>query len=246
LAPSGTTRGESIAGGAAGVVVIGEQGEPNDRPVVLHSMDGFTWTTAALGADFDQAHLSSAAAFDDGFIVIGSDEVTRIDTLFWTSQPAAWYSPDGLVWTRADVEAEVVPRGELTNVHVGAEGMTADGLGAPGVGDGQAACWASADGLTWRVAGPRVEQGIGRAIIGSDGTRIVAIATDPETLALIGWVSTDGVGWTPLTMSGAAASVQEWFDPYMSGVLVGPDGVILKSGGGYAIPTQYWFAAALN
>jgi hypothetical protein len=82
--------------------------------------------------------------------------------------------------------------------------------------------------------------------MGSDGTRIVAIATDPDTLALVGWVSTDGVGWTPLTMGGAAASVQEWFDPYMSGLWVGPDSVHVQFGGGYAIPRQHWFAFAMD
>jgi hypothetical protein len=243
---------EMVASGPAGIVVVGSRQDGQTPggypPVILHSIDGQVWQSVALGAQFDDAYLDSLAAFEGGFVVVGGvGEASRFSETGFIQgvrRPAAWFSSDGLSWTAADVEGVEVAGGGLTHVLAGADGLTADGSGAAGVVEGPAR-WASRDGRTWRVSGPIGWESIGdSAVLASDGTRLVALTADRVGGTLVGWVSADGLEWSPLAMTGATTSVEQWFSSYFSRLWVGPDGVITGGGGDFYNPTQYWYGAA--
>jgi hypothetical protein len=199
-----------VAGGSAGVVVIGIGDD--DTPVIVHSADARTWDRLSLPAAFDRAVLRDVAAHAGGFVIVGS--VGEPDPR-WphpvrpiaVGRPAAWESPDGVTWRAADVEGTEFAGGRLQHVGVGAEGLFALGIATPDEAAGKEppAGWASSDGRTWRVVGQGAARPFGWGVE-SDGTHLVTFADGPGGTAY--WASTDGVTWTQLT-----AGRPLWIDP---------------------------------
>jgi hypothetical protein len=202
------TRLVAVAGGSAGIVVIGL----GDAPVIVHSADARTWDRLSLPAAFDRAVLRDVTAHAGGFVVVGSvgepdpgwPRPIRPTTI---GRPAAWESADGVTWQAADVEGTEFPGGMLQHVGAGAEGLFALGFATPeeAAGKEPPAGWASSDGRTWRLVGYGAARSFGWRVE-SDGTHLVTFADGLGGTAY--WASTDGVTWTPLT-----ADHPLWVDP---------------------------------
>jgi hypothetical protein len=243
-----TTGLVDVASGPDGLVAVGNS-FADDRlvPVLLHSTDGRSWSEVGPPADSPSALLNAVVTFGDGFVLVGAvDAGPRIDT----ATPAAWFSTDGITWTRAtvNVDAATFPDGAVGSGEMG--GVTAGGGGLIGwfgqraiaVGGPRfSAMWTSADGVTWDQRDlPQVPSDGGAALdyrfVGGDGKRIVALgpglslASDPQQWRGLseGWASTDGVDWTALNMSRV-------LDDWLERMWVVPDGVI------YAGLESFWF-----
>jgi hypothetical protein len=240
-----------VASTADGVVVLGMDG--NLAPVVLHSTDGRHWSRLGLPASFDHAVPTRITAYPGGFVITGRvgdpDGMSASGQLVYgLARPAAWWSADGVTWQAADVEGTVVHGGELSQVAVGAGGLYAVGVdtepGQPG-NRGPQSGWASADGKTWRQAGQVAQNAPPDAGLAGDGTHLVLLGQDPDTIGpvLAAWASTDGTTWTRLAFTGATATLPTTRDVfgYGRGLWVAPNGIVVLAG----TPTQEaWYATA--
>jgi hypothetical protein len=243
-----------VASGRAGLVAIGNSyGDGALAPVLLHSTDGRSWRESALPNDSPSALLFEVDAFGDGYVLVGTVAVgPRVET----ATPAAWYSADGVSWTRATVgvDTTLYPNGiegigDFAAIAAGSDGLIgwrgnrAIAVGAPRT----SIAWQSLDGRTWtpveEIDGIAGETALGGPspydyVVG-DGRRIVALgprpslAQDPAdwTGLVDGWVSTDGVTWTALELSGP---VRDFFE----GMWIVPEGVV------YAGQESFWFGVA--
>ena len=233
----------AVAAGPTEMVAIGNTfGTDEMVPVVLRSTDGSTWTEVSLPPDSPSALLHDVAAFAGGYALVGSVNVgSQADT----ATPAAWFSPDGVTWTRStvNVDEELYPAGiegigDFVRVEPGADGL----LGWYGYremvigGPTRWQEWSSADGQTWVPLDQRAADPNRFAGVVGDGVRMVAVPNTwhPDTGQSSpidrAWVSTDGVTWSPLTWPALS-------DP-SEGIWVVPDGVI------YAGQQSFWFGAA--
>jgi hypothetical protein len=227
-----------VASGPDGLVAIGNSfGDDAMAPIILHSTDGETWTSIALPAGSDSALLNAVVEHDGRFVISGATGVWIDDA---TAIAAAWFSDDGLTWTRATVDdgGMAFPGigTEFGPLHAGSEGLLACrgnrqmSAGGPRFGAG----WLSRDGESWSPA-PR---GCSVLQTASDGTRIVSLG--PERMApppwpgiTMAWTSTDGDAWQTMTLSSTLTDVVERF-------WVVPDGVI------YAGEQSFWFGTAIG
>ena len=157
----------SMSSGPKGLVAFGLRFPATgveSKNVVLHSADGISWSSA----DFpDQNGGSSGVlvqqviATPNGFVAVGSaDQAPGSGAAVGG---AAWYSPDGLTWTRATTPAGST---ELTRyAAAGSTGMVATSNGL----------WVSADGKTWQTADTSPFTN-GSSWITGDGDQILVIS----------------------------------------------------------------------
>jgi hypothetical protein len=129
--------------------------------VVLHSLDGATWTRETLPVSV-RAIPMDAIRYSGGFIIVGRDGQPDLFTEVCESscpppgvgRPAAWVSKDGLHWSEASVEGDAVAGGALSRV-------VADGAGLLAVGirttadyyAGKLTSWSSTAAQSWSIAG---------------------------------------------------------------------------------------------
>ena len=226
-----------VASTADGVVVLGMDG--NHAPVVLHSTDGRHWSQVSLPASFDRAVPTRLTAYPGGFVIVVHE----------LARPAAWWSADGLAWQAADVQGTVVHGGELSQIAVGAGGLYVVGVdtepGQPG-NRGPQSDWVSADGKTWRQAGQMAKNVPPDAGLAGDGTHLVLLGQDPDTIGpvLAAWASTDGTTWTRLAFTGATATLPSTRDVfgYGRGLWVAPGGIVVLAG--TPMSQEAWYATA--
>jgi hypothetical protein len=248
----------AVAGGPRGVVAVGA--DQHDAPVIVQGADGSSWQQPSLGSIFDHANFRDIVAYGGGFAIVGRDgepdPASGMGPL-GVGKPAAWISPDGLAWSAAQVEGTAVVGGQLMRVAAGANGLFAVGIAVsngnlpaivvPTVG------WASADGLTWRIARVDVDQPDG-FLLASDGTRMVILrewafdAPQPDGRMVnepVAWASTDGLNWTRVGYQGHAYWYPPDATPDIGGIgqiWVVPDGVIAGSSG--PVRQSFSFATA--
>jgi hypothetical protein len=228
-----------VVSGSGGLVAIGNSfGDEAMAPIILHSIDGLSWTSAELPSGSQSALLNAVAAHGDRFVITGA---TGVWTDPATATAAAWYSDDGVTWVEATVEPSDI--GLETAAEFGPLWAAEDGLftcrgnremGAGGwrYMDG----WLSNDGTSWRYS-PQPGPHPGCDWSASDGIRIVSLGPrdHPAPMPWPGVTgassSTDGVEWQPLELSSTITDRLERF-------WVVPEGVI------YAGEQSFWFGTA--
>ena len=120
---------------------------------VWTSIDGTTWDRvphdpSIFGGDGDlELTMWDVVADTSGFVAVGGERQSG------AMHPALWTSPDGLSWTRVELDSATADyAGRFGNVAVGGEGLVATGPGTFG-GFGQVTVWTSVDGAAWdRIA----------------------------------------------------------------------------------------------
>jgi hypothetical protein len=229
-----------VASGPEGLVAVGNSfGSDELIPVIMHSTDGRDWSRVVLPPDSPSVLVGEVVAFGHGFVLVGAiDAGPRVDGV----TPAAWFSVDGMTWTRAavNVDGELFPGGAGGMGEMGAVTAAGDGLigwwgqrvmsaGGPRF----TAAWASSDGRTWEPRDLNAVPSLRHAYVAGDGTRIVALGPAPNPAPAWGgisqvWASLDGVAWSEL-------GVEDTVDDFVERVWVVPDGVI------YAGIQSFWF-----
>jgi hypothetical protein len=135
LAPFNRVAIVSIAAGPRGLAASGLRvpitGEP--QSFAFHSADGAAWSSALFPDVLPQEVIATSSGFVAG--VIGDIAAGNVAT--------AWYSADGLSWTRATTPVTGSTQG-LGYAAAGARGVVAASYDHP--------LWVSADGATWQTA----------------------------------------------------------------------------------------------
>jgi hypothetical protein len=183
---------------------------------VHYSPDGRSWQPAEYPADtFTDASIRTVIPYQSGFLAVGS-------TMHLYDDPhvaaAAWLSPDGRSWQKADL-------GTSADVGVWMTVCEGDGLFAGGMeqvasagnrlfalgseihierkcrATPSAASWVSDDGLTWKRTNtpprdPWSEAGI------AGGTEFVLLTTAATQRQQL-WFSPSGADWTQASVEGA-------------------------------------------
>ncbi len=145
-----------------------------------------------LGGPGDQRMLAVAA----GASLSREERVVAVGQA--DGRPAAWWSPDGRAWQRADLDPGQF--GEAAAFADVAADPVSGGWVAVGAEEGRAAAWASLDGVTWERA--EVDRGPAMTTVGASRYGLIAFGTgstgDPgrdggeETVA---WQSLSGRQW---------------------------------------------------
>jgi hypothetical protein len=230
-----------VASGSDGLVAIGNSfGDDAMAPIILHSSDGATWTPAELPSGSESALLNSVVAHAGRFVITGA---TGVWTEPATAMTAAWYSDDGLTWSRATIgpdEFGLTAGAEFGPLWAAEDGLlTCRGNREMAAGGWRYMdAWMSPDGATWQHS-PQSGPHAACDWSASDGTRIVSFgprdhaSPAPWTGVTVASVSTDGVTWQPLELSSTLTDRLERF-------WVVPDGVI------YAGEQSFWFGTAIE
>lgn len=151
-----------------------------DHPIGNVVPTGLSMTTVAYG--------------QGRFVALGFDTTTT------AMNPVAWFSDDGLAWTRVSAASGPRPGAGDTSVSgvvALAGGFVGVGVDSSGRGSPTTVVWTSADGATWNsVNGTFPGNGDGVvADLGVVAGSIVAIGFSPEAGTPAAWVSDDGVVW---------------------------------------------------
>ena len=210
----------AIAAGPDGYVMVGHAialsptGATEAHATAWASPDGVTWTRAADSEDLDVGPcvdtgedpscggMLGVSATATGFVAVGEALTSMAPR---QTQPAAWTSPDGLRWTRADVGLDFFANsvnigGSLSGIAIGGPGLVAVGTmcspdcrGSRASGLGAT----SIDGSTWRLT--RIGQAPALSHVTSAGGPLFALGvTDPGAgppTYLELWRSDDGLWW---------------------------------------------------
>lgn len=188
-----------------GVVDTPAEGEFYLVPVIFRSTDGVEWVEVLRGDRVvpgeQNAGINALAIGDDGLVVaVGAAANSE-----GAPVAAVWTSLDGIVWTRADLDAPAfageTPGGTvMLDVAWGLSGFVAVGTD----GGSEAAAWQSDDGLTWdRVEPPADDPFAGSGTIAAvtaledgflaAGPHGFADRSGTQTIQL--WTSPDGRVW---------------------------------------------------
>jgi hypothetical protein len=200
---SGVEELVAMAAGPGGIVVIGQPTNTFES-IVAFSPNGREWTPIALPAR-QKAIAWDAAAYCDGFVIVGRDgqpDEAYINVRAGVGIPVSWRSADGMTWSETEVAPAAVKGGVLTRVLPVAAGLFAIGndVGVTTAYEeiDTIGAWASADGRSWEKVGTLQNLVPGTAMLGSDGTNLVALR-DGTTI----WSSTDGRDWRPVSITGS-------------------------------------------
>lgn len=153
----------SVTQGPAGLVAVGADGQAdgymershNWRAAAWVSEDGVTWLRATPNqtAFVGEGGLSmnDVVGFEGGYVAVGTESIDDGDGGA-DQRAAAWFSPDGITWTRIAHDPAVFGDYEdnlsMSAVAVGPGGFVA--VGAAGRDDGQhGVVWTSPNGIAW-------------------------------------------------------------------------------------------------
>lgn len=226
--PSGPQPGLfDVATGPAGLVAIGYAFDDDlGGPRIWQSQDGRTWqrNAFAFGPSGEQARISAIAASSQGYVIVG----WVIADTGREARAAAWISPDGVTWRRADdtermdvgpcVDTGEEPMcGGMRSVVPSESGFVAVGY-VRSIADpaepSQPAAWTSSDGLTWTRSDAGLDfkgtlsgvtaGGRGLIAVGAVGT-ICQPDCGNASAGGIAATSVDGSTWSVERVTGAPA-----------------------------------------
>jgi hypothetical protein len=182
-----------------------------ERPVVIISPDGSTWSAADAEPAFAEAGLftEQAAASASGYVIVGYQRTAQGQTI-----AAAWWSSGLTGWQRAtDGTAGSLDGAgdrQMLAVTATSAGFTAVGLYGP-----NPAAWISADGKQWRGVTLSMPPGATRAVllhVASAGRTVVAAGmaqTSSGGLVPFAARSTDnGATWTEVQLPVPSGTAQ--------------------------------------
>ena len=239
-----------LLSGPHGVVAV--RGGSKDA-VVLHSLDGSTWTRATLPTT-EHAIARDAIAYSSGFVIVGRDG--QPDSLsevsdpsispFGVGRPAAWISADGVRWSQATVDGNEVAGAGLGKVLAVRTGFVALGVNSTADHDGTMTSWTSVDGRTWSIAGDAALPFAGTSdpVYTADGDRAVVLGEAPEGSGPAAWTTSDGVAWARLALADSPEAVGcgESSCVRLQQAWLVPDGVVVMGTPGPVVPETLWFA----
>jgi hypothetical protein len=249
-----TGYGVSVVSGTEGVLAT----TLGTDPVVLHSLDGSTWTRATLPAT-ERAIARDVVAYAGGFMIVGRDgqpdagccAVENTPPPPGAGLPAVWISQDGTHWTEATVEGTRVPGAGLQRVVAVAGGFLAVGIDSTAdLYDGVMTTWTSSDGRTWSITpGAQLPDGAGTyPVFASDGLHTIVFGRVPGAPTPAAWVLSGEAGWTRLTFEGGPGSACSTGSscPAVQQAWMVPDGVIALAAdsGGFNVPQTFWMGTA--
>lgn len=238
-----------LLSGPQGVVAV--RGGDDDA-IVLHSLDGSTWTRATLPAAV-RAIAKDASDWSGGFVIVGRDgqpdhfsEVNE-GQLPGVGRPAAWISADGVHWSEATVEGNEVAGAELRRVVAVREGFVAIGINSTAdYYDLKMTSWTSEDGRTWSiVSDPQLPFATtSYPVYAADGDRSIVLGRAPEGSGPAAWMTSDGVAWARLAFANSPAEVEcgEISCLRLEQAWLVPGGVIVMGTPGGITPETFWFA----
>jgi len=206
-----------VAHGAAGWLAVGDavsaSGTPvSQRPVVVGSADGRTWTALDGAAAFTgqgQAITTAAAAGPAGYVIVGRESAGG------RMVAAAWYAP-GLTGWQAAATAQPASGDSQLNA------VTATGKGFAAVGSAgtHPAAWLSATGRTWSLLMlpvPAAAASAQLSFVAANGNTVAAAGTEVtaagQRLPFAVVSANGGATWTPAALPappgtrGAAANL---------------------------------------
>ena len=212
------------AAGRAGTVAIGYADDGNAR--VWRSTDGRTWQRTELdrGSSAVLLRLATIETSPAGFVIVG----WAVDTETSRARAAAWTSPDGVAWTRAEDTADMdvglcfeesdgPSCGGMTGVVATPSGFVAvgsDHARAAGTEPGRPAAWTSPDGLTWTQANTGLDfvGALSDVEVGGSGLIAVGSICPPEChsplAGAVAATSVDGSTWSFRKVDGAVGGQQ--------------------------------------
>ena len=179
----------SMAAGSEGLVAFGIYLPPTAKPVepesvVLHSTDGLTWSSRAFpdqNGGSTGVLIQEVIATSSGFVAIGSGDIAagNVDA----AGSGAWYSPDGVSWSRATTPATGSAY-LLRYAAAGARGMVATSYDP----EGPNPLWVSVEGTAWQTA-ESSPYTVGSSWLAGD-THNILVISGPHVY----W-SEDGTAW---------------------------------------------------
>jgi hypothetical protein len=215
---------DTLAGNEAGVVAI------TSPDGVAFSADGITWQLLPWPGPA-AAQVQGVATFGSGFVAVGTSGTT-------SRSPVAWWSKDGLDWTRAMVDPQTGDG--FTAVYAANGGLIA--LSSTVQTPGRTSFWTSSDGRTWKLGDDPLGlvqsgegQGSANGVFSGDGTRLLGFDPGATSQSAEYWTSLDGSAWTKLTVTGDG-TVASTID--LSPFLL-RDGILFSG------DTRTWFGEAL-
>lgn len=238
-----------LLSGPQGVVAV--RGGDDDA-IVLHSLDGSTWTRATLPAAV-RAIAKDASDWSGGFVIVGRDgqpdhfsEVNEGQPP-GVGRPAAWISADGVHWSEATVEGNEVAGAELRRVVAVRAGFVAIGINSTAdYYDLKMTSWTSEDGRTWSiVSDPQLPFATtSYPVYAADGDRSIVLGRAPEGSGPAAWMTSDGVAWARLAFANSPAEVEcgEISCLRLEQAWLVPGGVIVMGTPGGITPETFWFA----
>lgn len=246
-----TMRGAGVwrlISGPEGVVAVSAS---TDDAIVLHSLDGSTWTHVTLPAT-ERAIAEDAIGYSGGFVLVGRDgqpdrfsEDERQPP--GVGRPAAWISADGVHWSEATVEGNEVAGAELSRVVAVRAGFVALGINSTAdYYDRKMTSWTSEDGRTWSIVSDAQLPFAGTPypVYAADGDRAVVFGNAPEGSGPAAWITSDGMVWARLAFANSPAQVYcgESSCLELQQAWLVPDGVIVVGTPGAVVPQTLWFA----
>lgn len=201
----------SIVAGGPGFVAVGNEDTdvlgpptlvgdlPRTLPAVWTSTDGLTWSPAPRidNGPFPFGGMHDVAATSSGFVSVGE----AVDAA-GLERPAAWTSPDGLVWTVQPGDPfGTIDEGFGMSVAAGTGGVVAIVITWQEHGYGSILAWWSPDGVQWERA-PDIEsfganRGSPNGVV-AFGSGFVMVGFDwlsPGSGRPLVWRSVDGRTW---------------------------------------------------
>ncbi|NQU18141.1 MAG: Ig-like domain-containing protein [Candidatus Saganbacteria bacterium] len=195
------------------VWVIGGWDGTNYLNDVWYTSDGATWTRATASADFDARCYHAATVFDDGsgekmWVIGGQGLIAGSYTSLWRKD--AWYSTDGITWTRATNNAGFGERTYHKVLVHNSKMWVIGGFDGGSSGTKKSDVWSSTDGITWTqvTASANFSDRVYFDAVVYDSKMWVIAGFDGNRLKDV-WSSTDGITWT---QAAAAAAFPEKSD----------------------------------
>ena len=202
--------------------------EPNALPTATPSL--LTWSRVT-----DDDVLGDRTAFTAGMrdVAVGGPGLVAVGE--GDDGAAVWASTDGITWSRVAVDDSVFSGANtMWSVAAGSRGLVAVG-GERGPehesGEGDAAVWNSADGVTWSrvphdesVFGGEGEQQMVSVTAGGPGLVAVGWDTSSGSEDAAVWTSVDGFTWSRIPRDESVFGGQH--DQSMSSVAVGGPGLV--------------------
>ncbi len=238
-----------LLSGPQGVVAV--RGGDDDA-IVLHSLDGSTWTRATLPAAV-RAIAKDASDWSGGFVIVGRDgqpdHSSEVDEGQppGVGRPAAWISANGVHWSEATVEGNEVAGVELSRVVAVRAGFAALGINSTAdYYDLKMTSWTSEDGRTWSIiSDPQLPFAMtSYPVYAADGDRAIVLGRAPGGTGPAAWMTSDGVVWARLAFANSPAQVECGQDSCLrlEQAWLVPDGVIVMGTPGPMTPETFWFA----